>query len=150
MVKNLPAMQVTRVRSLGQEDPSEKGMATHSSFLAWRTPWTRELGGLQSMGLQRVWHDWATNVHTQLIYNIVLVSDFLLKLSLRKRGGSPGPTKIGLWDLPPCFGWRTVAWCQGNPEAFSLLRVRKQNSPFPPELDLGDQRVLVPPGAQKR
>ena len=50
MVKNLPAMQETRVRSLGQEDPLEKKMATHASILAWRIPWTEELGGLQSMG----------------------------------------------------------------------------------------------------
>ena len=54
MVKNLPAMQETRVRSLGGEDPLEKEMATHSSILAWRIPWTEEPGGLQSMGLQRV------------------------------------------------------------------------------------------------
>ena len=53
-VKNLPAMQETLVQSLGQEDPLEKGMATHSSILAWRIPWTEEPGGLQSMGLQRV------------------------------------------------------------------------------------------------
>ena len=55
--KNLPALQETQVRSLGQEDPLEKKMATHSSILAWRTPWTEEPGGLQSMGLQRVQHD---------------------------------------------------------------------------------------------
>ena len=57
MVKNLPAMQETRVRSLGGEDPLEKEMATHSSILAWRIPWTEEPGGLQSMGLQRVGRD---------------------------------------------------------------------------------------------
>ena len=56
-VKNLPAVRETRVPSLGQEDPLEKGMATHSSILAWRTPWTEEPGGLQSRGLQRVGHD---------------------------------------------------------------------------------------------
>ena len=56
-VKNLPAMQETWVQSLGQEDPLEKGMATHSSILAWRTPWTEEPGGLQSMWLQRVRHN---------------------------------------------------------------------------------------------
>ena len=50
-------MQETRVRSLGQEGPLEKEMATHSSILAWKIPWTEELGGLQSMGLQRVGHD---------------------------------------------------------------------------------------------
>ena len=54
LVKNLPAMQETWVQSLGREDPLEKGMATYSSILAWRIPWTEELGGLQSMGWQRV------------------------------------------------------------------------------------------------
>ena len=57
MVKNLPAMQEIWVQSLGWEDPLEKEMATHSSVLAWRTPWTEEPGGLQSMGLHRVRHD---------------------------------------------------------------------------------------------
>ena len=57
MVKNLPAVQENWVQSLGQEDPLEKGMATHSSILAWRIPWTDEPGRLQSMGLQRVRHD---------------------------------------------------------------------------------------------
>ena len=56
-VKNLPAMQETRVRILGQEDPLEKRMATHSSVLAWRIPRTEEPGGLQSRGSQRVGHD---------------------------------------------------------------------------------------------
>ena len=56
-VKNPPAMQETRVQSLGQKDSLEKGMATHSSILAWRVPWTEEPGGLQSMGSQRVRHD---------------------------------------------------------------------------------------------
>ena len=63
MVKNLPAMQGIRVQSLGQEDPLEKGMATQSSILAWRIPWTEEPGGLQSMGSQRVGHNWVTNTH---------------------------------------------------------------------------------------
>ena len=57
MVKHLPAMQETQVQSLGQEDPLENRMATHSSILAWRIPWTEEPGGLQSMGSQRVGHD---------------------------------------------------------------------------------------------
>ena len=52
MVKNLPAMQKTQFPLLGQEDPLEKGVATHSSVLVWRIPWTEEPGGLQSMGLQ--------------------------------------------------------------------------------------------------
>ena len=57
MVKNLPAMQETLVQFLGQDDALEKKMATHSSILAWRIPWTEEPGGLQSMGLQRVGND---------------------------------------------------------------------------------------------
>ena len=57
MVKNVPAMQETGVRSLGWEDPLEKGMATHSNILAWKIPWMEEPGGLQYMGSQRVRHD---------------------------------------------------------------------------------------------
>ena len=63
-VENQPAMQETWVWSLGWEDPQEKGMATHSDILAWRIPSTQELGGLQSMELQRAGHDWATNAFT--------------------------------------------------------------------------------------
>ena len=54
---SLPAMQETRVQYLYQEDPLEKGMATHSSILAWRIPWTDEPSGLQSLGSQRVEHN---------------------------------------------------------------------------------------------
>ena len=57
MVKHLPTMQETQVRSLDQEDPLEKEIATHSSTLAWKIPWTEEPGRLQAMGLQRVGHD---------------------------------------------------------------------------------------------
>ena len=56
-LKHLPAMQETWVQSLSQEDPLEKEMATHSSILAWRIPWTEEPGGLQSTGSQRVGHE---------------------------------------------------------------------------------------------
>ena len=62
-LKHLPPMRETQVRSLGWEDPLEKEMATHSSILAWRIPWTEEPGRLQSTGLQRVGHDWATSLH---------------------------------------------------------------------------------------
>ena len=58
--QNLPTMQETRVRSLGWEDPLEKGMATHSSVPAWRSPWTEKPGRLQSVGLQRVGYSLAT------------------------------------------------------------------------------------------
>ena len=61
-IKNLPEMQETWVQFLGQEDSMENGMATHSSILAWRIPWTEEPGGLYSMQLQRVRQDWTTNM----------------------------------------------------------------------------------------
>ena len=64
MVKNLPAVRETWIRSLGHEDPLEKRMATHSSILAWKIPWTEEPGRLQFTGLQWVGHGWATNTFT--------------------------------------------------------------------------------------
>ena len=65
MVKRLPAMLETRDQSLGWEDPLEKEMATHSSTLAWKIPWTEEPGRLQPMGSQRVGQDWATSLSMQ-------------------------------------------------------------------------------------
>ena len=64
MVKNPPSICEIQFWFLGQDDPLEKGMATHSSVFAWRIQWTEESGRLQSTGLQRVWHDWATNIST--------------------------------------------------------------------------------------
>ena len=64
-VKRLSTMWETRVRSLGREDPLEKEMAIHSSTIAWKIPWTEKPGSLQSVGLQRVRHNWATT-HTNL------------------------------------------------------------------------------------
>ena len=64
MVKNLPAMQETQVWSLGWKDPLEEGMASYSSVLVWRILWTEEPGSLQTIGLQRVGHDWGTNTFT--------------------------------------------------------------------------------------
>ena len=93
-VKNLPAMQdpqETRVWSLGWEDPLEGEMATHSSILAWKIPWTEELGGLQSIGSQRVRHDWSNLAHSTLYHKwldwvsisiYVLYFDSLIYLSL--------------------------------------------------------------------
>ena len=66
-VKNLPAMQETWVWSVCQEYLLEKGMATHSSILTWRIPWTEEPGRLPSMGLQEVRHNWVTNIFTPFI-----------------------------------------------------------------------------------
>ena len=77
MVKNLPAMQEmqeTPVRSLGQEDPLEEGMATHSSILAWRIPWTEEPGGLRYMGHKE---SDMTGVSTHAQYTIILANFYL-------------------------------------------------------------------------
>ena len=73
MVKNQPAMQETWVQSLGQEDSLEKGMATHSSILAWEIPWTEEPGGLQSMGSQRVGNNLAMKQQQQQLYVCVFI-----------------------------------------------------------------------------
>ena len=66
-VKNLPAMPETRVLSLGEEDPLEEGMATHSSILAWKIPWTEDPGRLQFIGLQRVGHDSSDLAHMHVL-----------------------------------------------------------------------------------
>ena len=70
-VKYLTAVQETRIQSLGQEDPLEKGMATHCSIVAWKIPWTAEPGGLQPMGFHRVRPDWMTNNFTFTLYEVV-------------------------------------------------------------------------------
>ena len=72
-VKNLPAMQKTWLQSLGQKDPLEEEMATHSSILAWEIPWTEESGRQQTKGLQRVGHDWATNTDVTFMRPALLV-----------------------------------------------------------------------------
>ena len=69
-LKRLPAMQETWVWPLGQKDPLEKEMATHSSILAWRIPWMEETGGLQFTGSQRVGHNWATSLSSVLAWEI--------------------------------------------------------------------------------
>ena len=76
MVKNLPAMQETQVRSLGWEDPLEKEMATHFNILAWRILWTEESGGLQSLGSQRVGHNWVTCM-TMPTFGLFTLSSYL-------------------------------------------------------------------------
>ena len=81
MVKNLPAVRETQVQSPGREDPLEKEMAIHSSTLAWKIPWIEEPDRLQSMGLQRVGHDWATLLllllkwRGSLIYSYFCISE---------------------------------------------------------------------------
>ena len=69
-VKHLPAVRETRVQSLGWEDPLEKEIATHSSTLACKIPWTEELGGLQSMGSQRVRHDRVTSLSLSAFFMV--------------------------------------------------------------------------------
>ena len=78
--KNLPAMQETWVRALGQEDPLQKEMATQSNVLAWEIPWTEEPGRLQFTGSQKR-HNWVTK-HTYLIYRVVLVLGIVLFIAL--------------------------------------------------------------------
>ena len=75
MVKCLPTMQETWVLSLGWEDPLEKEMATHSSILPWKIPWTEELGWLLSMGSQRVRHDLATSLSIARSYFLLFLSE---------------------------------------------------------------------------
>ena len=83
MVKNLSAMQDTQVLSLGQGDFLEKKMATHASMLVWEIPWTKESGGLQSMGSQRVEHNWATNTFIPIHFSSLIprMSVFTLAIS---------------------------------------------------------------------
>ena len=77
MVKNLPVMQETRVQSLGREVPLEKRIATHSSILAWKIPWTEKPGTLQSMGSQRVGHNWVTNTCIAVYIQSVKCDDLI-------------------------------------------------------------------------
>ena len=87
MVKNLPEMQEIRVLSLGWEDPLEKGVATHSSILAWRIPWTEESGRLKSLGLQRVGHELITEQQQSTAWCHTEASERLFsKLSSSLRG----------------------------------------------------------------
>ena len=72
--KNSPVIQVTQGWSLGWEDSLEKEMATHSSTLAWRIPWTKGSGGVQSMGLQRIGHDWVTNTWIGFLFIVTLIN----------------------------------------------------------------------------
>ena len=85
MVKNLLVMRETQVQSLGREEPLEKGMATHSSILAWKIPWTKEAGGLQFMGLQRVLN---VTEHAQMhIHSFMILSKkkpFTLEIQIDK------------------------------------------------------------------
>ena len=117
MVKNPLAMRETWVRSLGREDPLEKGTVTHSNILAWRIPWTEELGGLQSRGLQRVRHNWSTFTHVHTPMKKFTVKSWLVKLQRLSRptvcclqAGDPG--KPVVW-----FIWSRKTWEPKVPRA---------------------------------
>ena len=112
-LKHLPAMRDIWVRSLGLEDPLEKEMATHSSILAWEIPWTEEPCGLQSMGLQRVGHDWATSLSFFLSFFLSPASGFQ-SYSYSSLKFSPSPFKnngLPFW-MPDvlCHHSKVVLW----------------------------------------
>ena len=99
MIKNLPAMQETRVWSLDQEDRLKKEMAAHSSILTWRIPWTEEPGGLQSLGSQWVGHDWATNTYTLSHHPASVTGSKNLTRELRPPFPAPTRQKISCSPL---------------------------------------------------
>ena len=105
-VKNLPAIWETQVWSVDWEDALEKGMATHSSVLAWRIPWTEEPGGPQSVGSQRVAHDWAANTHSCL-HNV----DQSLPIDWKVE--APQLQISGFWnmEIPFILAWKFKKCC---------------------------------------
>ena len=124
-IKNLPAMRETQVWSLGREDSLENGLATHSSILAWRIPWTEEPGGLQSMESQRIRHNWVTNTfstYREPIYEMYAFIKYINKYkhtthqcSLMRSYKNPGKsdTQSGhnmnwTWKIPLTYLVRAV------------------------------------------
>ena len=97
-VKNLPAMQETRVWALGQEAPLQKGMATHPSIHAWRIPWTEEPGELQSMESQRVRHNFTTKQQMKELMTTSGISIFLIFRTQRRFSLSEKKKKKALFD----------------------------------------------------
>ena len=100
-VKRLPTMRETWVQSLGREDLLEKEMATHSSILAWKILWTDEPGRLQSMGSQRVGHDWATSLH----FTVSRLPDQVVSLSVLNTGVLTPNVFYPLHTSINCFVW---------------------------------------------
>ena len=135
-IKHLPAKQETRVRSLGWEDPLEKEMATHSSILPWRIPWTEEPGGLQSTGFQRVGHDWATSYTWIAIFVKTKRLGKWELVEIRRWGKRKGERLLGIpfliavgnlilvtldtveisinWDSRPLGNWWWSPWSQNQ------------------------------------
>ena len=131
-LKRLPGMRETWVWSLSWEDPLEKEMATHSSTLAWRIPWMEEPGRLQSMGLQRVGHDWATSlslsIYNTYIWTVTVATKLKHTCSYDKpraylKADITLPTKVHsqtygfscchvqVWELDHKEGWVLKSWC---------------------------------------
>ena len=130
MVKNLPAMQETWVRFLGQEDSLEKGMATHCSILAWRIPWTEEPGGLQSMGSQRARHNWATNANP---CPLIWLPQFCHYPKGFVFFFEPNPEfrKLYHWWKKWVGGWELSVLQQGEWVLGELARVKAEEIPTP-------------------
>ena len=118
MVKTLSSMQNTWVQSLGREDPLEKGMGAYSNILAWEIPWIEEPGGLQSMGSQRIRHNWATNTHTDLNINFIWKHPTETpRILLEQDLSSLWPNEV---DSIPGMG-RSSGRGHGNPLQYSCL-----------------------------
>ena len=137
-VKNLPPMQETQVWFLGQEDPLEKGMAIHSSIFAWRFPWTEEPGGLQSMELQRVGHDWVTNTST-----FFLCSLYNSSKTVRTEWELLPEVKVTLsHPTPPPVQWKIF---MGEKTVFSF-----HENQFSSDQSLSRVRLFATPGIAAR
>ena len=149
MVKNPPAMQETWVWPLGWEDFLEEGMATHSSILAWRIPWTEETGRLQSMGSKTAGHDWATNTHTARHGNdgpgrcsephSGLLSQGSLPLTSSCHDKMPFH-RSGLLDTPPSLSFVLALLLESPP----LVLCPFLHWPPPPLPDCNEPNACVP------
>ena len=114
MVKNLPVMWETRVQSLDEEDPLKKGMESHSSILAWKTPWTEETRGLLSMGSHRIGQDWVTNTFTfTLSYCFYTI---YLKISKKDQG------ILQIWKFV-CYLTNKIDWRYSQSKIFCAFCV---------------------------
>ena len=150
MVKNQPEMWETWVWSLGQEDPLETGMETHSSILAWRVPWTEEPGGLYSMGLQRVRHDWATNTQTQFAFSLPHCKGYLGNVVFRLpasgvQEGGLGGTAGWKWPSPTLVSFISMSEiCWTHQHDCLLTNTDWAKGPYhhPPSFLHGDGRIV--------
>ena len=131
-------MQETRVQSLGQEDPLEKEMVTHSSILVWRSPWTEEPGGLQSRGLQRVRLDWQTNTFMVIVsittFIIFIISGFTK---------SPHWTYIYLWLIHIDVWQKTTRFYKAI--ILQLKNKQQQQNDAPPHFLPSGKHTASPP-----